>query len=726
VNRMREAQPRSRPNVLALPSPTSGRFLLLIAVFLTAGLFVGNAGFTRYFGRSYVLAQVHCFEATAGGSVDTPAVLERSEALADCRRPAELRRAAGALTGAALGAGIVLLVVGAHPFFVTRRRRLRPLSDLLPEAASRVAELATDVGIRSRAPTALIGAATQRDAFSYGLRHGRRIALPPAVAVRWRDAGLFDNLIRHEFAHHLRGDVAWAWFARASLYGLLPLLLLPIVFVIGNEGEVVYLRDYFWRVILLGVVTLLVSRALLRSREHEADLLAAGLAHDVAGTESLIRRLVTSPRQPGWRSLLAYHPAASHRLDVLAAPERAAQVSFLDAFVAALLAALSTPLLIQLFEGLLLGAQDSSSKALVATVAIAGLLLGFSVGTGLARAALALRVVGGNLKVLPPALGVAAGLVAGQAASLGQTANGTFVGLQHPWLLVISAWTGLAAVAVAGGVAHLLARAAGRLGSASMVRSVATITNSVLFATAIWFAFSFQGFADNLPTQIVALWFVLILPSWVLTVSATLWILVVLFLMRQTRISGPPPRWSMESDFIAGEGDADSEPPKAGGALAIGLACGILASLTIVTFRLIAGAPVSADAALDRSLLILLIVATAGVGVAVGTWATDPQAGYATGAAGAFVASMVCLTTLLGIQVVTGGSLIDGLNVLMPQVLTFGLGAAVGVAPGLSAIPNSRRLQRLVAAVAVSLMVTLVLAAAVISLRNPISNLLTP
>jgi Zn-dependent protease with chaperone function len=716
MSQMREnPATRPRPNVLALPSPTTARFLLLVVVFLTVGLFVGSAGFTRYFGRSYVLAQFRCFQATAGAST----VLDRGEALADCRRRAELRRVAGSLTGAIFGAGIVLVVVGAHPLFVTRRRKLHPLSEVLPEAAARVTEVASDGGMRSPVPVAMIGAAAQRDAFSYGLRNRRRIALPPAAAVRWRDEGFFDHLVRHEFAHHIRGDVAWAWFARASIYALLPLLLLPVVFVIGNPGQSAYLRDYSWRMVLLAGITLLVSRALLRSREHEADLLAAGLSHDVAGTQSLIRRFVTSPNRRGWRSLLAYHPAASHRLEVLAEPERAVQVTFLDAFAAALLAALSIPLLRELFERVLVGANDSTSKALVATVTITGLLLGFSVGAGLVRAALAIRVVGGKLQVLPPAFGVAIGLVAGQVASLGQTANGTFVGLQHKWLLVISAWVGLAAVAVAGGLAHLLARAVGHLGSASVVRWVAILTNSVIFAAAIWFGLSFQTTADGSLLQLDLLWFLVVAPNWVLVSSVTIWTIVVLILIRWTRMVTPLPSWSVEAENNDGNADTGPEPPRGHRALAIGLICGVLASVTIVAIHVMTAAPAPNDAALGRSLLILLVVAAAGCGAAVGAWATDPQAGYAAAVAGACMAGMACLATLLWLA---GSPLLEATNLLVPQVLTFALGAAVGVAPVLSVLPNSGRLRQPTVAIALSVVVTVVLIAAVIGLRDPISG----
>ena len=65
--------------------------------------------------------------------------------------------------------------------------KLRPPGRGLEPMAAKVDGLAAEAGV-VRAPSLMLGPATLRDAFSYGVPGRYRIALPPAVAVRWRSA----------------------------------------------------------------------------------------------------------------------------------------------------------------------------------------------------------------------------------------------------------------------------------------------------------------------------------------------------------------------------------------------------------------------------------------------------------------------------------------------------------------------------------------------------------
>jgi hypothetical protein len=281
-----------------------------------------------------------------------------------------------------------------------------------------VDELATEAGL-ARAPTLVLGAATQRDGFSYGTPGRYRIALPRAVAVRWRNTALFDPLVRHELAHVAHRDVALSWLARSVWYALAPLLALPVVVILLSRDRSI-LGDYLWRAVLFAVMVQLVSHALLRSREHDADLRAA----QAGGGPEPVAALVAQVRDPGrsswYRRLLANHPSPAGRLAVLERPELAAGVSFLDGLTAGFLAALAGPLIVQASVPLLMGSLRSD-LALVAAVLVAGPLLGGSVGLGLWRAALVQRVAGGSVRPARVAFGVAAGLLLGQVASLAQT-----------------------------------------------------------------------------------------------------------------------------------------------------------------------------------------------------------------------------------------------------------------------------------------------------------------
>jgi len=251
-----------------------------------------------------------------------------------------------------------------------------------------VAALAAEAGL-PRAPGVVLGDARLRDGFSYGTPGRYRIALPRAVAVHWRAALPFDPLVRHELAHVAHRDVALAWLARSVWYALAPLLAVPLVATLLSSDRSLLL-PYLWRAALFAVMVQVVSSALLRSREHDADLRAAR----AAGGPETVAAAVAGARDPGaaawYRRLLANHPSPARRLAVLERPELAAGVTLLDGFTAAFLATLTVPLVVQVLTALLRGSGRSDLADVVAAL-IAGPLLGGAVGLGLWRAALVQR-----------------------------------------------------------------------------------------------------------------------------------------------------------------------------------------------------------------------------------------------------------------------------------------------------------------------------------------------
>src|SRR6266540_2092923 len=219
---------RPRPNVLAYPSPTTSRYLIFLAALLSAGLFIGNWVHNQVLDREWFAAVVRCEQVArqqTGTQPSLEAAIARENAAARCR--------AGA-------AGLVVLYL--VPGVLERRRRLRPIPPGLESAGERVAALAGEAGLASP-PALMLGAAAQRDGFSYGTPGRYRIALPRAVAVRWRNASLFDPLIRHELAHVAHRDVALAWLARSVWYALAPLLAAPLVIMLFSSDRSL-LGDY--------------------------------------------------------------------------------------------------------------------------------------------------------------------------------------------------------------------------------------------------------------------------------------------------------------------------------------------------------------------------------------------------------------------------------------------------------------------------------------------------
>ncbi|TMR10019.1 hypothetical protein ETD85_60910, partial [Nonomuraea zeae] len=424
-----------RPFALAYPSPTASRFVLLLAALLSAGAFVGG-WLHEQLHDDWISVAARCdAEAarTAAGltPVERRALLPRPESLVPpgstgpaepgpielgryelagahqvllerCLMPSARRTAGFALGGVALAAAAGLAVLFLAPVVIERRRRLRPLGPMVPQAAERVAVLAAEAGL-ARVPEVFLGPATLRDGYGFG-RPGRyRIVLPQAVAVRWRKGELFDPLVRHELAHVAHRDVALAWLARSVGYVLAPLLVLPVV-VMLLAADRSLLPGYAWRVLLLAVTALLVSRSLLRSREHDADLRAARAGGGPAAFTAILARARDQDASPWYRRLPAYHPSPARRRAVLERPELAVDVTFLDGFSAAFLAALTVPLVVGGLTGVLTTTGRTDLAFLVPAV-LTGLLLGGSAGLGLWRAALVRRAAGGPARVVPVAMG---------------------------------------------------------------------------------------------------------------------------------------------------------------------------------------------------------------------------------------------------------------------------------------------------------------------------------
>jgi Zn-dependent protease with chaperone function len=330
-----------RPRVLAMPSPTVSRFLVLVAALLSAGLFVGTWVHNQTGVGADWLDQVReCQEqrAEVPPGADPAEALAAEESFLRCAEGAQQRLALFALGGVAGAAVAGLAVLAMVPTFVQRRRRLRPAGEKLAAAEQRVTTLAGESGLR-RAPRVLVGPSTVRDAFSFGLPGRYRVVLPPALAIRSRDRSVFDPLVRHELAHLARHDVLIAWSARAVWYALLPMLAAPVVWGIVR-ADLSLLPSYAWRAALLVAVAFVASASILRSREYDADLTSAATAEQRTALAGLLGR-AARPRATGWRRIAAYHPDRDHRIAALEQPGRIARISILDGALAGFLASLT-------------------------------------------------------------------------------------------------------------------------------------------------------------------------------------------------------------------------------------------------------------------------------------------------------------------------------------------------------------------------------------------------
>ena len=645
--------PVVRPDILAYPSPTTTRFLVLIAAILTAGLFVGtwvHNGSAA--GDAWVQAVATCSArsaATAGVGEDLASVLRADEVYADCMAPAERTRAGFSLGGALVAAtgGVVVLFIA--PIVIERRRRLRVPGPRLDAAALRFRQLASDARI-SRPPAFVVGPAALRDAFSYGSPGHYRIALPPAIAVRWKDSGRFDPVVRHELAHVANHDIALAWLTRAIWYALVPLLVLPIVLAVAR-ADFSLVPDYAWRAGLLATVVLLVSTATLRSREHDADLRAARFAGDESALTAVLRS--ARPLHPsGARRLLAYHPNPARRVEVLDRPAEAARVTVVDGLAAAYLAALSSPLLVGVISALLAG-SGRADLAEVAADLLVGPLIGATVGLGLWRQVLVQRLVGApRATVAPVALGVGAGLILGQVVSPGNAGVGVFGGLDNPVWLLVTGILAMGATVVMAGLGELWADAAPRIRSARGSWIPAVVLGGVLFAAVLWAAATPQSVLDFGGWTLAGAALVTVLGTAPPAIAALIlaagagWAL-----MRAPRDVSLAPTWLLE------RGQPPWWPASAGvrgPTVAAGVAAGVAGAATIVMYRAGAGAALDVAEQEARYYAYLwvaaLVGAVAALVVSIALPARGPGAALVTAPLGLLVATggFVILNTVLG------------------------------------------------------------------------------
>jgi hypothetical protein len=685
------APDRPRPDVLAYPSPTTSRYLIFLAALLSAGVFVGNWIHNQVVGDEWIAEVTRCRQETLQLTPTQPSLegaIAQENAAARCRADADRRWAAFAFGGAAAAGAAGLVVLYLVPGVVERRRRLRPVVPGLEPARDRMVTLAAEAGL-AHPPSLMLGAASQRDGFSYGVPGRYRIALPQAVAIRWRSPALFDPLVRHELAHVAHRDVALAWLARSVWYALAPLLALPVVISLLSDDRSL-LPDYLWRAALFAVVVQLVSSALLRSREHDADLRAAQAMGGPEAVAAVVARARDAGQESWHRRLLANHPTPARRLAVLERPELAAEVTFLDGFTAAFLATLTAPLVVFALVALLMG-SGRSDLGRVGAALIAGPLLGGSVGLGLWRASLVRRVAGGAVRPAPVAFGVGAGLALGQVASLAQTGIDELGGVKHPPMLAVIAVAGLGATVLTAGLGELWADAAPALRRARASWLTAIAASSVMFAMVLWAAGSLELAQDRLGWVVTRMWLVTVLGSWPVLVAVAALAATAAWALLRPGHGALTPRWLLER--------GEPGPWPASGrvrlpeAAAAALAAGLAGAAAIIGYRILAG-PAATDAAvLQRFYSYFWVAAAAGAAVMLALALLVPRRGVGVGALAGPLATLIALAGFLAMNTALGGDLdADFVTSTVRFPLALGLVLAVLAAPvGLIAWQRDRQ-----------------------------------
>jgi Zn-dependent protease with chaperone function len=563
-----------------------------------------------------------------------------------CLAGVELRRFAFALGGAAVALSAGLAVMLVAPTVIERRRRLRRTDARMTPVVDRFRELTRDAGL-AREPQLMVGSATLRDAFSYGFPARYRVAVPPAILVRWRDRSTFEPVIRHELAHIRHHDVPLAWLARSMWLVVLPLLAIPIV---GSflRNDFSLLGSYLWRAVLLAAVSLVAAAALLRSREFDADSRASSDPIRLGDLKNVLAR-IAAPSHSRWRRLLTYHPAAADRLDTLQRPQNQASVTFFDGLTPAFLVGLTLPLL----ENVISTVTPRMTSVLVAVVV--GPLLGAALGLGLWRQSLVRRVVGGACSAVLATLGVLVGSALGAIASLGHTGTGTVGGYEHITSNLVLPIALCGATLITAGVGEVFAEASSRSRRPELAWATCILVSGTIFAEALVAGRTLALVLDQSGWELASLVLLGNLGGREPAIVALALAVVTAGMLLAARRQAGVPAWAVWGD----ESPPPKQPTKPGllGVVIVGFAAGVVACLVITGNRLVAGPAQTESEIAARVDLVTWIIATAGLAATLALAALQPGRGLGVALIASPVASMVTAMGYLGLNTALGGYL---------------------------------------------------------------------
>ncbi|MEU8143257.1 M48 family metalloprotease [Nonomuraea sp. NPDC048901] len=335
-----------RLNPFTLPSSTTSRFLILITATIACSLYLALFLFELRLRVAYLPEHVRhaeCLSSLRSGarSVEPTLLVDRYGECTAGVTAAEALLPIGSLVVPALCA---LLLYAFHPLWAFRRGLMalaevssgEAHADLVRRFTSIAEEEAPGRNVRLLVDPGR-GEVTGR---ALGLPRRHMVVLSMGLVLAHATTpAITEAVLRHELAHIRNRDVGIAHFTVAIWWSFLltacvPALVATAIWVPGD------LLTQCARLTVMTLVLWLARTAVLRAREHHADVRAGDTAERQETMAAAIETASSNRRYPGPLRFFSSHPARRYRLDVLNEPGRLLRLDQWEMFSAGSLAGL--------------------------------------------------------------------------------------------------------------------------------------------------------------------------------------------------------------------------------------------------------------------------------------------------------------------------------------------------------------------------------------------------
>ena len=401
-----------RLNPFAFPSDTTFRFVLFIVAIVGVSLQAFNWVYGVLFTDIGDVSRALLACSMPVDHFPTEAELAANNAcLAAVNAPvlrAIVIAVAALLAGGAVAYGLAVIRL---------RRRYRAFErDDAPELADAFASLAGELGVDPAPALRWQPVDPRAVGLAFGPPRNRELAFTGGlVPLSVRDRPAFRAIVLHELAHLRNRDVDLSYYAIGLWRALLVLAMLPFVLTMLPQlpGDPATVVSFAWRFLILVPLVYIIRSAILRAREHDADVRAST-------REPEIRRVLATaaakePSHSKLRRLVAWHPSTAHRVDVIDDPSPLLRLGLLDAFGIGIVGSLAYEdvALVLGFTGMN-GIQSRGIAALAF-----GPLVGIIIALGTWRQTFAYLATGrSSVRAVPLGVALVAGLLVGQRLGL--------------------------------------------------------------------------------------------------------------------------------------------------------------------------------------------------------------------------------------------------------------------------------------------------------------------